>query len=69
MVKEDKKKFYEMLTLFSHGTTHAKDRLLHQYSEELVDEAIAKGYILELRKDEWDVPIYGITPLGKEVWE
>lgn len=69
MVQEDKSKFYKMLILFSQGSTHDRDRLLHRYPEELVDEAIAKGYILELRKEKFGVPIYGITPLGKEVWE
>lgn len=69
MVQTDKKKFYEMLALFSHGTPHGRQRLTHKYPAELVDEAIAKGYIHEIQKDKFDEPIYGITPLGEEVWE
>lgn len=69
MLQEDRNKFYKMLILFSHGTTHDRQRLLHSYPEELVDEAIAKGYIIELQKDRWNVPIYRITSIGKEAWE
>lgn len=69
MIQEDKKKFYAMLVLFSNGTTHERQRLLHKYPEKLVDEAIAKDYIHEIQKDKFDEPIYGITPLGEEVWE
>lgn len=67
--QEDKNKFYKMFILFSHGTTHDRKRLLHSYPEELADEAIAKGYIIELREDEWDVPVYEITSFGAKVWE
>lgn len=69
MVQEDKKKFYEMLVLFSHGTMHDRQRLLHKYPEELVDEAIAKGYIVEIQKNQFGEPTYGITSIGKTVWE
>lgn len=69
MKQEDKKKFYKMLMLFTNGTTHDRTRLLHSYPEELVNKAIEKRYIKEIDKDTFGVPIYAITPLGKEVWE
>lgn len=58
-----------MLILFSQGCTQDRTRLLNQYPEELVDEAIKKGYIREVQKDAFGVPIYAVTDSGKEVWE
>lgn len=69
MSQEDKKKFYTMLMLFSNDTMHDRTRLLHTYSQELVDEAVEKHYIEEIKNDEFGVPIYAITDLGKKVWE
>lgn len=69
MTQEDKKKFYEMLILFSNGSMHDRTRLLHKYPEADVDEALTKGYLEEVCEDKFGVPIYQITKLGKEVWE
>lgn len=69
MGDEDKKKFYEMLILFSCGTMHDWTRLLYKYPASHVDEAIAKGYLEEKHLDKFGIPVYAITDLGKEVWE
>lgn len=49
MIQEEKSRFYKMLILFSKGSMHDRTRLLSQYPEELVDEAIQKGYIREVQ--------------------
>lgn len=69
MIQEEKSRFYKMLILFSRRSMHDRTRLLSQYPEELVDEAIQKGYIREVQKDAFGVPTYAITDSGKEVWE
>lgn len=69
MTQEDKKKFYEMLMLFSGDCMHDRTRLLHKYPEADVDEAVTKGYLEKVGEDNFGVPIYSITESGKEVWE
>lgn len=69
MTQEEKKKFYEMLILFSGDCMHDRTRLLHKYPEADVDEAVTKGYLEKVGEDNFGVPIYSITESGKEVWE
>ena len=60
-------KFYSMLMQFTQGTTPTRLHLVHTHNEDLVDEAIRMGYIIEIRKNEYGEPVYAITPLGKSV--
>ena len=69
MTQEDKKKFYKLLILFSQGAMHDRKCLLQRFPENLVDEAITKGYLFEDQKDAYGEPIYAITAAGKRVWE
>ncbi len=69
MTQKDKEKFAKMLYLFSNGSTVIRSALVRKYTEEVVDEVIAKGYIAEIRKDKYGDPVYAITETGKEVWK
>lgn len=59
-------KFYSMLMQFSQGTTPSRTHLKRKFGEALIDEALYLGYIIELRKNEFDDPIYAITASGIE---
>ncbi len=58
-------KFYSLLMQFTQGTTPSRLHLVHKYNEDLVDEAIHMGYIIEIRKNEYGEPVYAITPAGR----
>ena len=58
-------KFYSMLMRFTQGTTPSRAHLKQKYGEELIDEALRLGYIIELRKNEFGEPVYAITIDGK----
>ena len=58
-------KFYSMLMQFTQGTTPSRAHLKQQYGEELIDEALRSGYIIEIRKNEFGEPVYAITIDGK----
>ena len=59
--------FYGLLTQFSKGTTPCRSHLEKIYGAELVDAAIDRGYIEEIKRNSCDDPVYRLTSLGKEV--
>lgn len=58
-------KFYSLLMQFTQGNTPSRLHLVHASNEDLVDEAISMGYIIEIRKNIYDEPVYAITPEGR----
>lgn len=59
-------KFYSMLMQFTNETQCSRTHLQSNYSNELIDEALKNGYIVEIRNNVYGDPIYMITTKGKE---
>lgn len=58
-------KLYGLLCQFSNNTHVSGKRLERAYSRELLDHALAHGYIRLYRYNEDGEPVYTITPEGK----
>lgn len=67
MLEEYKKKYHLLLTLFTKGSCNTRSRLLRKFSERTIDEAIALGLIVEVRKDDAGIPVYAITEMGRSL--
>lgn len=67
MLEEYKKKYHLLLTLFTKGSCNTRSRLLRRFPENMIDEAIALGMIVEVRKDDVGIPVYAITEVGRRL--
>ena len=67
MLGEYKKKYHLLLTFFTQGAYNTRSRLLRKFPERTIDEAIALGLIVEVRKDDAGIPIYAITEAGRSL--
>lgn len=67
MLEEYKKKYHLLLTLFTKGSCNTRSRLLRKFSENTIDEAVALGLIVIVRKDDAGIPVYGITEAGRKL--
>lgn len=67
MLEEYKKKYHLLLTLFTKGSCNTHSRLLRKFPERTIDEAIALGLIVEVRKDDAGIPVYAITEMGRSL--
>lgn len=65
MLEEYKKKYHLLLTFFTRGAHNTRSRLLRKFPEGTIDEAIALGLIVEIRKDDAGIPVYAITEVGR----
>lgn len=65
MLEEYKKKYHLLLMLFTQGSCNTRSRLLRRFPESTIDEAIALGLIIEVRKDNAGIPVYAITETGR----
>lgn len=57
--------FYGMLVQFSQGSDVSRSHLRRRYTDEMIDEAIRLGYIVEVRRHEDGDPVYRITNKGR----
>lgn len=67
MLEEYKKKYHLLLALFTKGSCNTRSRLLRKFPERTIDEAIALGLIVEVRKDDVGIPVYAITEMGRRL--
>lgn len=58
---------HKLLMEFTHGTTPCRKHLVRRYGNELVDEALEKGYIVQIGVTDIGDPRYAITELGKKI--
>lgn len=65
LTSDHKRKFHEMLMLFTQNTPNTRSRLRRKYSDELIDEAVRLGYIVEDHKTEDGIAVYRITESGR----
>ena len=59
---------YRFLLEFSKGTKACRTCLINRYGEEKLNEALEKGYIVEIGKTDIGAPQYVITEKGREVY-
>lgn len=59
--------FYGLLMQFTKGTTPSRRHLLKHYSSEMIDMAIDLGYIVEIRRNDYNEPVYAITDMGRDI--
>ena len=67
MLEEYKKKYHLLVTLCTKGSCNTRSRLLRKFPERTIDEAIALGLIVEVRKDDAGIPVYAITEMGRSL--
>ena len=67
--QELRKKYYSMLMQFTQGTLVSKSRLLRlpRYSKVDIEFAEKQGLIEIVKVNDIGMPVYGITPYGKQV--
>lgn len=60
-------RFYQILYWISAGGNIAsRPNLLKQFSAELIDECLDTGYLIEIRRNAFNDPVYAITNAGRE---
>ena len=60
-------RFYQILYWISAGgNTASRPNLLKQFSAELIDECLDTGYLIEIRRNAINDPVYAITNAGRE---
>ena len=60
------KTMYELLMVFSHGTTPCENHLINKYGEKLFIEALEKDYIFPCGENSEGETIYSITDDGEK---
>lgn len=48
------------------GNTASRPSLLKHFSGELIDECLDNGYLVEIRRNAFNEPVYAITNAGRE---
>ena len=60
-------RFYQILYWISAGgNTASRPNLLKQFSAELIEECLDTGYLIEIRRNAFNDPVYAITNAGRE---
>ena len=60
-------RFYQILYWISAGSnTASRPNLLKHFPAELIDECIDNGYLVEIRRNAFNEPVYAITHAGIE---
>lgn len=61
------KRFYQILYWISAGgSTASRTNLLKHFSADLIDECLDNGYLVEIRRNAFNEPVYAITNAGRE---
>lgn len=48
------------------GKAVSRPNLLRRFSAELIDDCLDNGYLIEIRRNESNDPVYAITDAGRE---
>ena len=60
-------RFYQILYWISAGgNTASRPNLLRHFPAELIDECLDNGYLVEIRRNAFNEPVYAITNAGRE---
>ena len=60
-------RFYQILYWISAGgNTASRPNLLRHCPAELIDECLDNGYLVEIRRNAFNEPVYAITNAGRE---
>ena len=60
-------KYYPILNFTSAGGKPvSRSNLLKHFQAELIDECLHNGYLVEIRRNAFDDPVYSITDAGRE---
>ena len=60
-------KYYPILNFTSAGGKPvSRSNLLKHFRAELIDECLDNGYLVEIRRNAYDDPVYSFTDAGRE---